>query len=305
MAVFLGESGWVELRRSGLDTVVTGKVTRSDVNYVKNRFSFDFHLDSLLTGDQIELRTTDDSLLGFVAPSGWPTNKQYKDGVFYIAVDEVGAISLYKTFDEAISGELDGRVDLIDAGRTVPIQIRVVENEARILGQVTSFELNTERDAPDITALSDEFTRNMSGLISGSGRLECFFDYERRDCDPMTSRFPAHRLEMPIYMNQLLLRTTLGSEFWAKLILVGRGLKPHGGIEDADDQVWYEFEARITNVGMAFVSSEPVRTTVEFVTTGKIRLRTKFVSNYLLTESRLPLRREPNNDGLLELEQRD
>jgi hypothetical protein len=384
MAVLLGESGQVELRRTGLDEVLRGTVGRSDVNYVKDRFSFNFPLGALITGDQVEIKAVDGGYLDFIPPSAWKHNPpglpmpaapgtedynnagvvfrygtsnedysnpditsaatgraleddyasgftsaefaagtadynnadvqprsslgfltQYRDGVFYLFVDEVGAIRLYQRFDDAISGEPNGRVQLVDPLHSIDIEVRVSNNNERILAQVASFELNTERDAVDITALTDEFRRNTSGLISGSGRIECFFDYERRDCDPMTNGVTAGGLEMPIYMNQLLVRTKIGSEFWAKLTLVRRGAKPYGDRDDYDDEVWYEFDARITNVGMAFSSPEPIRTTIEFVTTGQIKLRTRYTSNYLLREgagaNRMLL--EENQSGYLVVEE--
>lgn len=305
MAVLLGYHGQVELRRSQVDEEFFGSVAVSDVNTVKDRFSFDFPSGMLITGDQIEMSTTDGSLLDFVSADGWPTNTVYRDGVFYIFVDEVGAIRLYKTFDEAIAGEVTGRINLADAGRTVPISVRVRNNNERILGQVKSFELNTERESVDTTTLSDEFRRQYSGLISGSGRITCFFDYERRSGDPLTTGQSSGVIEMPLYVHQLLLRTRLGSEFGAKLTLVGRGPKPYGSFEDIDDEVWYEFEARITNVGIAFDPTEPIESTIDFVTTGEIKLRTRYVSNYLLQESNDRIRQEANQSGFLEVEQQD
>lgn len=305
MAVLLGDSGQVELRRTGLDEVLRGSVAQSDVNYVRDRFSFNFPIGALVTGDQVEIKAVDGGLLDFIAPSGWPTNTRYRDGVFYLYVDEVGAIRLYRRFDDAISGERASRVDLVDPGRTVQVEVRVQNNNERILGQVVSFELNTERDAVDVTALSDEFRRNVSGLISGSGEIECFFDYERRDCDPAFTGVIGGGIEMPLYMNQLLLRTQIGSEFWSKLTLVRRGPKPYGSSVDEDDEVWYEFDGRITNVGMSFTAAEPIRTTISFVTTGRIQLRTRSVSNYLLQEQggNDRLRLEDNQSGFIDVEQ--
>jgi len=156
MAILMGEGGCIELRRTQVDEELLGTVHQSDVNVSKDRFSFDFPLGMLITGDQIELKTTDGSLLDFIGPSGWPTNKVYKDGIFYIFVDEVGAIRLYSKFDEAVSGEVKGRADLVDPGRSVPISIKVRNNNERIVGQIREFEINTERDAVDVTGLSDE-----------------------------------------------------------------------------------------------------------------------------------------------------
>ena len=303
----MGEGGQIELRRAQIDEEFLGEVKQSDVNTVKDRFSFDFPLGMLITGDQVEIKTTDGSLLAFVAPSGWPTNQVYKDGIFYLFVDEVGAIRLYNRFDEAISGEVSGRISLVDAGKTVPISIEVHNNNERILSQIREFEINTERDSVDVSALSDEFKRQYSGLISGSGKITCFFDYERKDCDPAYAGISAGLMEMPIYMNQLLLRTRLGSEFWAKVTLVRRGFKPYGREEDNDDEIWYEFNARITNIAMSFLPGQPIESVINYVTTGEIKLRTRYISNYLLQEQGVVdrIRQEENQSGFLEVEQQE
>lgn len=307
MAVFLGQAGCVELRRTQFDEEIFGTVLQSDVNSVKDRFSFEYPLGMLITGDQVEIKSTDGTNLDFIDASGWPVNTVYPDGIFYIYVDEVGAIRLYNSFDDAMSGEVAGRIPLNDPGRSIPIEVEVRNNNFRILAQVRSFELNTEREVVDVTVLSDEFRRQYSGLISGSGQLNCFFEYERRDCDPI-SEGSAGYTELPVYMNQLILRTRLGSEFHAKLTLIGNGPKPYGRKEDNDDEIWYEFDARITNVGMQFEPTQPIQSTISFVTTGEIKLRTRYVTNYLLQEDasdRLRLEENQDPSNLIEVEQEE
>lgn len=306
MTVLLGSSGFVELRRSSEEEVYSSVVNPSDVNPSRDRFSFDFQPGMLLTGDQVEIKATDGRPLDFVAQSGWPIPGSYPDGVWFVHVDEVGGIKLYLTFDEAVSGEVLGRVKLQTPSRDIPISVRVVNLIDRIVGQVTNFDLNTSREAVDVTELGEEFRKQHATMISGSGQLSCFFDYERRMCDGM-SGISGGLVEMPIYMHQLLLRTQLGSGFWAKLTLAGRGEKPGGYRVDYDDEVWYEFEALVTNVGIAFEPTQPVRTTVQFVTTGEIKLRTKMVSNYILQEQGLSdrLRLEASQSGFLEKEQQE
>jgi hypothetical protein len=296
MAVLLGEIGKVELRRTQVDDLITGKVAQSDVNTSRNRFSFDFETGMLISGDQVEIRTTDQSLLSFVAASGWRDNQQHRDGVFFLSVDQIGAVSLYQTFDEAIAGELTGRIALADPGRDIPVSVEVRNNNTRILGQVSSYELNTDRDVIDVTALSDEFKRNYSGLINGNGRITCFFDYERRANDSMFRGESAGAIEVPMYLNQLILRTKVGSEFFAKLTLVGAGAKPGGRTEDSNDEIWYEFDARISSVAMSFSAGEPIEATIDFVATGAINLRTRYVSDQRL------FKLEANQEGDLEVE---
>ena len=305
MTVILGELGQVELRRTSGSRVYTSVVNASDVNASRNRFSFDFPADMLLTGDLLEIKATDGGPLDFIAPSGWFVPGVYPDGKWFIHADGAGGINLYRRFDDAVSGEVAGRVDLQLPSRDIPISVQVVDNIDRIVGEVTSFTLNTSREAVDVTELGDEFRQQHSALISGSGQINCFFDYERRRCDE-TSGVSSNVIEMPVYLHQLLLRTQLGSEFWAKLTLAGRGQKPMGYKEDFDDEVWTEFEAIVTNVGIAFEATQPVRSTIDFVTTGQIRLRTRMVTNYLVQEqdgvSRLRLE-ERQGDGFITLEE--
>jgi hypothetical protein len=308
MAVLLGSSGQIELRRSSQNEGFSSVISPSDINTTKGRFSFDFPQGMLLTGDQVSIRTTDGSELSFVSPSGWytPGVYSYPDGTWHIAVDEVGGIRLYRSFDAAVSGEAAGRVQLQAITRDIPIEVRVTNLIDRIVGQVTDFELNTSREAVDVTELGEEFRKQHATTISGSGQLSCFFDYERRLCDNL-SDLSVGAVEMPIYLHQLLLRTQLGSGFWAKLTLASRGLKPGGRAEDYDDEVWYEFDALVTNVGIAFEPTQPVKTTVQFITTGEIRLRTRMVSNYILQEQggRDRIRLEANQNGFLEKEDQE
>lgn len=299
MAVLLGCEGSIELRRSSQDEHFDGEVVPSDVSVTKGRFSFNFPEGMLMTGDQVEIKSLDGSNLSFIDPSGWNIPGSYPDGIWFVHLDEAGGIKLYNKFDDAIAGEANGRVTLLAPGAKQAIEVRVVNNFDRIVGQITDFELNTSRDAVDVSELGDEFRQQYSTMISGNGQLTCFFDYERRMCDNLSS-FQAGQVEMPVYMNQLLLRTQLGSGFWAKVTLVGRGDKPGGRAEDFDDEVWYEFDGLVTNVGMSFEPTQPIRSTVQFVTTGEIKLRTRSESFYVLKEDDIgQVLLEENQDGAL------
>ena len=147
MAVFLGSEGCVELKRTQVDEDIFGTVQPSDVNTSRNRFSFDYPLGMLITGDRVAIKTTDSTDLDFVDASGWPDNRVYPDGIFFLNVDELGAIRLYRNFDHALSGETEGRIPLNSISRDIPIEVEIQNNVYRILGQVRSFELNTEREA--------------------------------------------------------------------------------------------------------------------------------------------------------------
>jgi hypothetical protein len=288
MSIYLGYTGSVELTRSSIDESFTSVVNPSDVNASRDCFSFDFAEGMLLTGDQLEITATDNGALDFV------TGRTYSSGKWYINVDQVGSIRLYDSFANAVAGGSTGRVDLSAPSRNIPIRIQVANSIGRLMAKVTNYELNTSRDAVDVTEIGDEFKRQYGTLISGSGSIQCFFDYTNTSytgalTDP----------ELAVYMHQLIIRQQLGSEFKAKLYLVTRGTGA-----DADDEVWYEFNALITNVAMAFDPAEPVRSTIQFVTTGEIKLLVKTVSNYLVQEDLGRISVESSQGtGFVELEQ--
>ena len=207
----------------------------------------------------------------------------YDQTSFFVHVDETDALRLYDTFSDAVSGERNSTVVLRRPDAPLHVSVMVINNRFRVIGQVQSFEINTEREAVDVTELGDAFREQYSGLITGSGSVTCLFEYERRDCDEFFGH-PALIPEMPVYLNQLILRSSIGSEFFARLVLVKRGAKPGGSSIDIDDSIWQEFEAVITNVGMAFVPGEPVRVTMNYVSTGPIRLHTQMQSEYIMQE---------------------
>ena len=291
MSVILGSSGAVELTRSSVGEVFASVVNPSDVNATKDHFSFDFQAGMLLTGDQLEIKATDGGLLSFV--DGWA----YPDGKWYIHVDQVGSIRLYLEFADAVAGERAGQVSLAVPTRNIPIEVRVRNAVPRMLAEVTSFELNTSREAVDVTELGDEFREQHATLISGSGTLNCFFDYAHDRCSGRVSA--GFEPELPIYLHQLLLRQQLGSGFHARLFVLTRGSG-----KDSGDEVWYEFDGLITNAGIAFEPTQPVRSTIQFVTTGEVKLLVKTGGTLLMQEDSSYIRLERNQGaGFIELEQ--
>lgn len=295
MTVFLGVAGYVELRRSLTGDVFTSVVNPSDVNASKDRFSFDFPDGMLLTGDRIEIKATDGGLLTFIASSGWPSGAQQKDGNWYINVDDLGGIKLYDTFYNALNGESTGRVNLVAPDRNIPVEVRNVDGSSKILGRVTNYEFNNTREAVDVTELSDEFRRQHSSLISGSGTISCLFNYraQRNERDGQTG-------ELASYMHQLILRQKLGAQFAAKLFVVGRGWADGDGV---DDRVWFEFDGLITNAGITLSPDQVVASQFDFVTTGAISLKAATAAyGYLLQQNSDYILLEQDATAKLELE---
>lgn len=286
MAVYLGTYGQVELRRMSDDADKVSVVNPGDVNASRRRFSFDFDAGFLNSGDQIEIIRTDAGVLEFVAASGFLTGTKLSAGTWYINVDELGGIRLFDTFDKALEGLQSEAVALETIVSDVPISVRIVNSVPHILAQCTYFELNTNREVVDATALGDEFRTQFSSLISGSGSFRAYWEYL-----PTYAKSAAG--ETANYLLQLAIRTEVGSKFAAKLYLRVGG--ESGTQTTIDDAIWYDIEGVITQAGVNFAADNVVEVTADFVTTGPIRLLAKTTpSNKVLQEDAGEIRLEQN-----------
>lgn len=266
MGVYLGNVGQVELTRKSLEGSKDSLVNPSDVNAVANRFSFDFNEGFLITGDLVELATTDGTDLDFVDATGWDGGVVQTSGNWYVYIDQLGGVKLYDTFANSLDGSATGLISLTAIARDIPIRASIRDRDARILACVINYELNTNREAVDITCLSDEYRQQYSSLISGSGRLTAEWDYTNNDGD-----------ETVHYLMQLVLRTEIGSSFHAKLYIKKQDSAAAGGPFDVgtqtNDSLWWEFDALVTGSATSFASGEIIQSGIEFVATGPIRLR--------------------------------
>tara|TARA_R100000152_G_C6745967_1_gene169570 strand:+ start:100 stop:993 length:894 start_codon:yes stop_codon:yes gene_type:complete len=276
MAVYLGSKGRVELQRSFGSREIVTTISDNEVVATKKRLGFDLasqgDTSELITGDELEIRA--DSNLVFI--SGYTS---VKTGKFFIHVDELGGIRLYATYAHAITGGTSNAISLVaqSSGWSLDVRFTVQNAIHRILGQVTSYELNTSAEVVDTTALSDDFKNSINGLLSGSGRLESFWDY--RDT------VGAGEYESAQYLHQLVLRSDIGSEFNAHFYLKIDGYDPSGGgAEIANDVIWYDVKGLITNTAIAFNTGQLVKMTADFVTTGKINLKVMTAAEYKLLQ---------------------
>lgn len=293
MAVYLGNIGNVELTRKSLEGVKESIVNPSDVNSGRKRFSFDFDEGYLITGDLIEIKTTDGTTLDFIGTDGWSDATVYESGNWYIFIDELGGIRLYNTFDDSLEGTKELAVNIVDIARDIPIAVSVRDRGGRLLACVTDYELNTSREVVDVTALSDEYRQQYSSLITGSGRLTAQWDYGNiGDVEPVH------------YLMQLVLRTEIGSAFGAKLYIKTEGGQPSAGAFDAsqvNDSLWWEFDALVTNSATSFSPGDIVVSTIDFVATGPIRLKARTApQRRLLQEAGDPILLEQGGYLLLE-----
>jgi hypothetical protein len=145
------------------------------------------------------------------------------------------------------------------------VNVSSLDSTYRLLAAVTSYELSTSKEAIDVTALSEEFRTQYSGLMSGSGRLSCIWDYAGIGLGTNT--------ENANYLLQLVTRTQIGGEFNAKFYLKTDDYNPSNSPGTLSDELYYETTAVITNAAVAFQVDSRVEVAIEFVTTGQIQLQ--------------------------------
>ena len=235
-----------------------------DVNTTKKRFSFD-EADELITGDQIEISTTNGTDLLFIAAASWAGGSRESSFTAFVHKDDLGGIRLFSTFANAVNGGSTNALTLTAISSAIPVKVSVQNAIYRMLGQVSSYELNTDVESVDITALSDYHRERYSSLISGNGRITCAWDYE--DSEGSGTYDPPH------YLLELVTRTKVGSEFGAQLYLKTSGYNPSGISSNLDDELWYEINAVVTQSAVSFNVGQPVDMTINFVTTGGVDLK--------------------------------
>ena len=298
MGIFLGNIGNIELTRKSLEGSMESRVDQSDVNATRNRFSFDFEDGYLITGDLIEITSTDGTTLDFVDAAGWDNNTVQASGNWYVFIDDLGGIKLYDTFDNSLEGSSTGLVSLNAITRTIPIRVVVRDRDSRLLAAITEYELNTSRETVDVTVLSDQHRQQYSTLISGSGRLNAEWDYVNN-----IGKEPAH------YLMQLILRTEIGSSFHAKFYIKSADTSATGGSFTAaqtNDALWWEFDAVVTNAATEFRPGNVVISSIEFVTTGPIKIKALTeAKRYLLQEDGDKIALEQDASSYLLLEEED
>ena len=293
MGIYLGNVGNIEITRKSFEGDKESIVNPGDINTTRDRFSFDFDEGYLISGDLVELTTLDGTTLDFVNASGWGNNTVQTSGNWYVFIDELGGIRLYDNFDDSLEGSSSGLVPLVAIARDIPIRVVVRDRDTRILASISDYELNTNRETVDITALSDQYRQQYSSLITGSGSLTAQWDYAKN-----TGEEPVH------YLMQLVLRTEIGSGFRAKFYIKSADTDAAGGSFSSsqfNDALWWEFDAIVTNSATSFAPSEIIVSRIDFVATGAIRLRARTtVASRLLQEDGDPLLLEQGGYYLLE-----
>lgn len=286
MSVYLGTHGEVELQRQFDGGDLRSTINPSDVNATQKRFSFDFEHGQLLSGDQIEITSTDGTALDFISSYTQTSVKKF------IHVDELDGIRLYDSFANAVNGGTANATALATPANDLPVRVKVANAQYKVLAQVNGFELNTERETVDTTTLSDEFRNRISTLMSGSGRMSAFWEYTGN-----TSQ------ELPNYLVELSLRTRVGSQFKARFYIKRKTYNPGGVAANDDDEIFYEFTGVLTGCAVQFSPDSTVQVQADFISTGAIQLRMNLeVADKILQENADEILLEQGTTDALALE---
>lgn len=286
MTFFLGTKGNVRLRRatSVLINALQDEIAAADINTNLNRLSFDSAGDNLLTGDKVDISTTDPRGLVCFASSAWGTGVVEDTMSAYVNVNAAGGLRFFSSFTDAVNNTRANELALYTfTGDAIPIECRVRDVSYSVLGNVTDYTLATDREAIDTTTLNDKFRQLYSaGILSGSGTINCAFDYTTTGA-----------IETPLLMLQLIQRLELGSSFDCALYLTDKT------VDAGVNNVFYQFDAMVTKAGVEVKAGDIINCTIDFVTTGEIRLLIGSIDEYILKEDDDRINLEQSLDFLL------
>lgn len=290
MTFFLGTKGNVRLKRGSVNpmAVLADEIIPDDVNLVLNRLSFDKALDNILIGDRIDIFTEDPRGLICFPGSAW-SDGQVNNGISaFVHVNAAGGLRFFPTFQDAVNNNRLVELPLqAFTGAPLQITVRIRDVAYNVLGCVKGYEFSTDRETIDTTTLNDKFRQQFSaGLISGSGRIDCAFDYQTSGIN-----------EAPLLILQLIQRLDVGSEFDLALYLTDKTVDPNV------DNIFYELKAMVVRSGVQVQAGDIIDCTVDFVTTGEVRLLVGKPADYILKEDTDRIELEQSLDFLLQEEE--
>ena len=278
MSVYLGNQGAIEIKRTGEPFPCVLEPAEVDVD--ARRFSIDFdpgHAEPepspLITGDYVSISTV--QVAGSAAPNLVLVDGSSDPNITrWVHVDQTGGIRLYDKFEEAVTGGKENALELEKPTANQKIIVDVANAGYNCLAQMTNWEITTSRDTVDLTELGSEYRQFYDqGLISGQGSVDAFWDYAWTVCEDNFSS----DAELANYFSQLVIRFCEGARFCAYF----------GVFSSPENAVWYETEAIVTNVAMAFQPGQPISSKINFICTGQIWLKQGEPPSFLLQEGGL------------------
>lgn len=263
MGIYLGNAGAIRLRRM-FGYKVTENITTSKVNTTTNTLDLSSPETAFVTGDKVTLTRDSGNLDFIVGASGTET--------YYVHVNTLQGLRFFTSWADALTNaDADAQTLQAPTG-TYEITLEKVDQNEKALGQISSFEVSTSRDTEQVASLSESFTRNVSTLISGSGNITCFWNYDSS----------VSLEEQANFFHNLILSQDVQSEFTAALIIKSSDAAAVDGEYVSDDrEFFYLVNALVTNVALSFEATDVVRSQIDFVTTGEIKLLFGNVFNLL------------------------
>lgn len=290
MTVFAGHYGSIELKRIGSSTTLQCVIDAADLNAARKRFSLgiseglDLPFGTITTGDRVRITTRDSRGL----PFRWyknAANTIYEDDPgagslpleFYANVDQLGAIRMYRSFASAIANTgqayLAAPLDKPSGSEPWKVEINILPGGFNTLGQVQGFELSTDRESIDTTALGNKYKQFSSSAISGSGSVDCLFSFKNIDTE-----------EIPLALSQLIQKVEIGSKFAGKFYILEPG-SPQPPAYTLLEGVFYEVNGMFTRSAMTVRADQIVECSFDFITSGEFKLRTGTAPLDLTTEN--------------------
>jgi hypothetical protein len=283
MTYFVGYQGGIKLKRSSTG-FFSSSILPDDVNTILNRIGIEDAINNLLTGDRIVLTTEDPRGLECFPVGTWDSLTIESEIDAYININAAGGVRLFTSFEDAVNNNRSAELIVAEfSGDPIPVLVQIKDSTYKLLGDVTGYTINTDREAIDVTSLSDKFRKQYSaGLISGNGSIDCIFN-------PFSSGLE----EASMLMLQLVQRIDVGSGFQCALYLVNS--------ENQSDQrsIFYEFSGIVTRAGVTVDNDVAITCSIDFVSTGDIRLLVGEIQGYVLQENEDKLIVEPTLGYLL------
>ena len=310
MTVFAGHYGSIELKRLGGSFKLDLEIRAQDISSGRKRFAFstkegnDIPWSTITTGDRVRIATTDNRGLPFRFFTN-AANSQYIDDPgasvgpleFFANVDTMGAIRMYRTFADAIANP-NARYLAVPLSKTAgdapwPVTVTLLPGAYNTLGKVEGFTISTDRESIDITSLGDRYRGMSASAISGSGTVDCLFEFKN-----VTGE------EIPAALADLIQKVEIGSQFEGKFYLLAPSSSPPRGYT-AIESAYYQVRAMITKSALTVQSDAIVDCSFDFVTTGQFDFRTGNSPVEITTEANVSIVNESTLEELSTLLETD
>lgn len=303
MTVFAGHYGEIELKRLGVGGALPLRIEVSDIDEQRKRVALstrdggELTRSTIITGDRVRITTADNRGLPFRFYRD-AANTQYIDDPtagtlpleFVANVDAMGAIRMYRDFHNAInnSGSNYLAVPLAKALNSAPwdVDVSLLPGVFRRLGKVQGFTLSSDRETTETTSLGDKFKEFSPSAISGSGSVDCLFDFGELTND-----------ETPLAICELIQKIEVGSRFSGKFYLLEPGPPQPPGYQTYDG-VWYEVDGIMTKAGITVRADQIVECSFNFISSGQFVLRSGKSGVDLVTEANASIGNEMDLEAL-------